>query len=399
MNSWEPFLGNYYYRGLLIQVQVINGNLVATVPGVPKGYEIRLEPIGDDLYINRGGPVDGSLAQFIPDSTGKVTAMRVGPFELSRVESDKLKKLPVVSRLLAPKIVFTLQKKEAFEALYQECVAKADGKVVDYQLPFPKYEFIQYVGNRNSIIFHGSNHNGIEVFQPVRKSMELMDETGRGNIAGVYGTHDGLWAMFFAIIDRSKLKGSIHNGVMYFHNQAGQQLAVYNFSINQDQIDNIPVTNGTLYFLPRERFKRLMLTPESAANEWVCEEPVKPIARLPLEPPDFPFLHQIGGHDDGPLIRLEEISQEIRDLAVSASRFDDRFEIYLPPGAIELTILKEYVDLQNIFTPAARFQVEQTNDQVNLSLSSIPPAIRHMLVQSYQELLQEQENGQSPEIH
>ena len=32
--------------------------------------------------------------------------------------------------------------------------------------------------------------------------MEMMDETGRGNIAGVYGTHNGLWSMFFAIIDR-----------------------------------------------------------------------------------------------------------------------------------------------------------------------------------------------------
>ena len=62
----------------------------------------------------------------------------------------------------------------------------------------------------------------IDEFQPARKSMELYDETGRGNLQAVYGTHDGLWAMFFAIIDRPNLQGSIRNGVTYFKNQAGE---------------------------------------------------------------------------------------------------------------------------------------------------------------------------------
>lgn len=388
MTALEPYLGDYYFMGLLFKVQAMNGKLVAAMPGVPTGYEIRLEPVGEDSFLNIGGPVDGSVAQFVRDRSGRGVAIRVGSVELSRIDAEALRNLPVASRILPPKMVFTPQKVEAFERLFQACITNRRGENIDYPLPYPKYEFIQYVTDKQVVIFHGSNCTDIEVFQPVRTSMELMDETGRGNVAGVYGTHDGLWAMFFAIINRGQLKGSIRNGVMYFNNEAGEQLATYHFSVNQDHLNEIPVTEGAIYFLPRARFTRLHLTPDSVANEWASEEPVEPLARLLLDPSDFPFLDQIGGHDDQQLLRLDEISREIREAAISASLEDDRFEVLLPAGRIASSRLEEYLDLQRVFTPAAKFQIEQSPGGIKLRVTSLPPAMRQILERKYQALLQ-----------
>jgi hypothetical protein len=58
---------------------------------------------------------------------------------------------------------------------------------------------------------------------------------------------------------------------MYFQNEAGEQIPIYNFSINQEQLDERPFTSGALYFLPRDTFTRLHLTPESYANEWASQ--------------------------------------------------------------------------------------------------------------------------------
>lgn len=388
MNSLETYWGDYYFLGLLFKVRSLQGKLVATMPGVPAGYEVRLEPVGEDSFINLGGPADGSVAKFMRDPSGKVVAMRVGPIELARVDPDVLRYLPVAPRILAPEIVFTPQKTKAFEHIFQACITNPQGETIDYQLPYSKYEFIQYVSDKQAVIFHGSNHTDIEIFQPVRTSMELMDESGRGNVAGVYGTHDGLWAMFFAIINRGQLKGSIRNGVMYFRNEAGETLATYHFSINQEQLEEIPVTDGALYFLPRDSFTRLHLTPDSVANEWACEEPVEPIARLLLKPSDFPFLDQIGGHDDQQLLRLDAISMEIREAAISASFVDDRFEVVLPAGQIGASKWEEYLDLQRVLAPAARFQVEPSQEGVKLRVTSLPPAMRQIMEKKYQALLQ-----------
>jgi hypothetical protein len=221
----------------------------------------------------------------------------------------------------------------------------------------------------------------------VRKSFELRDETGRGNVAGVYGTHDGLWAMFFAVIDRDRLKGSIRNGVIYFQDRAGEQLAVYNFSINQDQLNDPPVTEGAFYLLPKKSFERLKLTEDSYTNEWVSESAVKPYAKLRLQPEDFPFLDQIGGHDDSELIRLGKISGEIRSAAVFASLEGERFEVMLPSDAQVIERLDEYMSLQRVMIPWSKFEIEQSENCVKLIISSLPPAMEQIVREQYADLL------------
>jgi hypothetical protein len=390
MTTFETYFGIYYFMGIVLDVQQIEGQLTAAIPGVPDGFEIILEPVGEDRFRTRGGPIDGSVVIFVRNDAGEVTAMRAGSFVFSKITPADLPGLQVVERHPAPEYERTPEKCDQFERLFQQHLARSDGSWIDYDLPYPKYEYIQYLSEKDVFIFHGSNNDGIDVFQPVRKSFELRDETGRGNVAGVYGTHDGLWAMFFAVIDRDRLKGSIRNGVMYFQDRAGEQLAVYNFSINQDQLSDPPVREGAFYLLPKESFERLKLTEDSYTNEWVSESAVKPFAKLRLQPDDFPFLDQIGGHDDSELIRLGTISGEIRSAAVFASLEGGRFEVEVPSDAQVTERLDEYISLQRVMIPGAKFEIEQSENLVKLIISSLPPAMEQIIRDMYTDLLKKE---------
>jgi len=388
MNTAQSYFGTYYFMGLVLQViGEHDGYLLATMPGVPAGYEVLLKPEGPDQYRNIGGPVDGSLLTFIRDDANKVTAMQVGTYELAQISPEDLKTFPVVERFPAPQFNLSTEKRAQFENLLQTSLDQANGSWIDYKLPYSKHEFIQFITLQDQIIFHGSNNQEIDEFQPIRKSMELRDQTGRGNIQGVYGTHDGLWAMFFAIIDKAKQRGSIRNGVMYFQNRAGEQIAIYNFSINQEQLAERPYTEGALYLLPRETFTRLRLTPDSYANEWSSEIPVKPIVKLKILPEDFPFLEQISGHDDSELLRLGDLSEQIRTSAIAAALDGSRFEVTLPRGAKVIADLEEYIDMQRVLLPAAKFELEEHAQGTKLIVISLPPAVKQMLSEQYQDLL------------
>ena len=384
MTNKQAYFGFYYFMGVALDVKEIMGRFVAAVPHVPEGYEIVLEPIKDDSFRMRGGPLDGEIATFIRNEEGDVISTQAGGFELAKIPTETAGELPVVERHLAPKMGLTEEKKAAFSALLKSILDKADGGWINYDLPHPRHEFIQYVIERDVVIFHGSNHDDIETFSPERKSYELRDETGRGNLQAVYGTHDGLWSMFFAIVDRPNLRGSIRNGVMYFFNQAGERLAIYNFSINQDQLPEKPWRQGTLYFLPRDTFVRLKLTENSYANEWASEQEVKPLAKLAIKPEDFPFLDKIGGHDDGELMRLGELSKKIREKASNADLKEDSLSIALPT---EMEGLDEYIKLQRIYMPTVKITVTPTEQATILNLSSLPPAFLQVLKKDYADLL------------
>ena len=387
MANNQSYHGYYYMMGMALDVKDVEGHLAAAVPGVPSGFEILMDPIETDRFRLHGGPLDGTVVDFVRITGGEVSAMRAGAFELTKVPPENAGNLPVTERLLAPDLDLTAEKKSAFKLLFQNLLEKRDGGWVAYDLPYPKYEFVQYINAQDAVIFHGSNNTEIETFSPVRTSVELFDKAGSGNLQAVYGTHDGLWSMFFAIVNRKQLRGSIRNGVMNFHNRAGETLSVYNFSINQDQLAEKPWCAGALYLLPRETFVRTKLSEVTYSNEWVSEKAVKPIAKLALQPEDFPFLKQIGGHDDEELIRSGTLGKNIREAAQDAALTDDHFAVRLP---VEMSAqIEEYIELQRKYMPAARLSINTTNGVVVLEISALPPAARQMIANEYADLLNE----------
>lgn len=385
------YFGSYYMMGMMLNVQEMDGRLVAAMPGVPAGFEIELHPLdGEDAFRMKGGPADGSSIQFKRNEEGNVTVLKVGNFDFTKVTAERAKTLPLSEVLIAPELNLTEEKRSAFQDLLNEILTNPNGEWVDYQLPYPKHEFVRFLMEKDIFIFHGSNSREIEVFEPVRSSVEFYDKAGSGNLQAVYGTHDALWSMFFSVVHRKKLQGTIRNGVMYFHNRQGEKLAVYNFSVSADQLPEKPWIEGALYFLPRETFERQWLTPESQSNEWTSVTPVKPIAKLTIHPEDFPFLDRVSGHDDSLFIRLESLGKSIHTAALSAKLDGTHFRLTVPNSKEMADALKEYIEIQTTLMPAAQFNVEVSDAGLILSISGLSPAHQQVYAQTYSELLEKQ---------
>lgn len=65
-----------------------------------------------------------------------------------------------------PAPVFTLdsQKIEAFESLFLQTRRLGPAAVIDYNIPYPKHEFLRYLVDRKEILLHGSNCSDLKVF-------------------------------------------------------------------------------------------------------------------------------------------------------------------------------------------------------------------------------------------
>ena len=383
---YEDYLGFYYYHGLLFHVQMRDGALVSALSGVPEGYEIVLEPLGGEQYRMRGGPADGLPFSFERDAGGKVYTIQAGPLQVERISAEQADRFPVIGRFPAPAVTYTPDKMAAFAALLAQAL-EGNGGWLEYSLPYPKHEFVQYVTAQEVVIFHGSNDLNIETFAPQRNSTELYDISGRGNRLAVYGTHEGLWSMFFAVVDRPRLRGSIRNGVSYYYNRQGEKLALFNFSINQEQLSEQPWCEGALYFLSLSVFERLELMPGALSNEWASTQEMRLLSKLRLSPADFPFLDVIEGHDDSLLIRVEEIGQAIRDAATRAELDGTTFTVWLPAGALPAADLDYYLEKQAILMPAIRYERSEEGGQIKLVYANLPPAVKAQLAKKYADLL------------
>lgn len=377
----QQYTGRYEVFGFTVDISVVDGELLAAVPDVPAGYEIVLAPVGEHAFRMQSGPFRGAVMAAVFGDDG-VSGFQAGPFLINRTTDDAAAPTP---RLLAPPLQLDATKEAAFASLLGEILA-GELDWIDDRLDYPKHEFIQYVMAQDVVLFHSSNRDDIDIFEPVRKSVELRDETGRGNQQGIYATHDGLWSMFFGVVNRAQLQGSIRNGVSHFHNRAGDELAVYTFSINQHQLADRPYCDGAIYFFPRDRFTRLMMFGDIASNEWVCREQLRPLARLRLSPDDFPFLEQIAGHDDGPLLRLNELSRLVREAATAAHNEDDHFVVVLPAAAAAAEHLDEYLALLADFMPG-RYSLEPHDEQIHWIVQNPSPAQWQTLKDLYAPLL------------
>jgi len=358
---YDSILG--HYANEVVQVSVVShrGELLLRLPGTPSGYEPRLVPTDGSWSIS-GGDYEGVEVTFSED------ALIVGGFlTLNRVE--EVPETHPGSGLLAP----AYESDPRYESLWAE--TEQGGGPIQLPVDMPVGGFVRWLGDRDEVIFHGSNRSDIDVFQPRRESTELHDPSGRGNLAAVYGTHDGLWAMFFAVVDRRRMKGSIRSGVERLTNRAGEVMDAYRFSVSSES--EATWCNGTLYILPRDRFKRLEMFPGGPRSaEWACVGEVSPLARVLVSPADFPFLDDVGVHDDTKLIHLEGLRKEIREAIVGFEDFPGglRMHVHLSPSKVE-----QWKRLVTEFYPQVTIRAES-----NLGVQDVeilgPPAV----LQSYQ---------------
>ena len=188
--------------------------------------------------------------------------------------------------------------RSAFDDIWQRALREGGSVLIGDDLPAPKWQFLCHLADVRGLVLHGSGDRNIRLFEP-RQAVDLQ---AFGNQRAVYAAGDGIWAMFFAVADRDRI-GSVTNACVRLADASGQVSAPhYLFSISRTALPLQPWRTGTVYVMPGDSFE---LQPPLAFGEYEVRVPqlaslvpVMPLARVAVEPADFPFLAQVRGHDD-----------------------------------------------------------------------------------------------------
>lgn len=340
-------------------------------PPIPDEFSPEVEWVGPGRLKVMSGPGVGSLVDVEVEDGLVVGGMIYGALPFYRTDQPPE---PVPGEgLRAPELGPDPGRDATFASAWS---THRGGGEFAVPAPYRAFEFVLWLMGEGDYIFHGSSRTDIELFEPRRDSVELMDYGGHGNLGAVYGTHDGLWAMFFAVIDRTRIAGSIRNGVATYRSwSTGEEVDFYHFSVSDRSLPGHPFTPGGLYILPRDTFNRIPLGPDGPlTNEWGSSVPVHPIAMLRVEPEDFPFLDDVAGHDDGELIRFNEISGLVYQSVESAQRLPRGFRLTLSAD-LDAAVVDEWLELGSRFFPdVAREKSEGTIVEIRA-----PDAVLHTL--------------------
>lgn len=187
----------------------------------------------------------------------------------------------------------------AFDALFDAAVAAGPDEPVDYTLDAPRWQFICHIADTRDVVVHGSGNPGITRFEP----RQPIDMTEFGNQNAVYAASDGLWPMYFAILDRDRYPIWLINGSGRIVGADGEpREPFYFFSISEAALAAEPWRRGTIYFLPRDTFRQQPPLESNGQHvlvpQWASLEPVTPLAKIEVGAEDFPLLSRMRGHPD-----------------------------------------------------------------------------------------------------
>lgn len=184
----------------------------------------------------------------------------------------------------------------AFDALLDEALAGRPCGSIDYSLAVPRWQFLAHVAERRGYLLHGSGDPDIARFEP-RKAE---DANAFGRQIAVYAAADGIWPIFFAVVDSRRAQaGILVNACVHI---PGEPEPLYFFSIGQAALQRGPWREGTVYILPRTGFEPeppiTMGGLQVRSGQLASRRAVAPLAKLAVTPEDFPFLDRVRGHDD-----------------------------------------------------------------------------------------------------
>ncbi len=200
--------------------------------------------------------------------------------------------------LSRPEVNFDERTRIAFDELLNTTLHPGECPTISFNLPWPKWQFLCYLADEHNIALHGSGNPDIALFEP-RQPNDLGEF---GNQKAVYAASDGLWPMFFAIVDRDRVK-SVANACVRLADPSGTLHGPYYvFSVSQSALPTQPWRTGTVYLLPRSSFvvqpSLTFGSQEVHISQLASFTSVQPLAKLTVTPADFPFLMHIRGHDD-----------------------------------------------------------------------------------------------------
>lgn len=189
------------------------------------------------------------------------------------------------------------------QAAFESLLDATPGDFIAYRLPQPKWQFLDFICKTRGLVLHGSQYVDIQEVRPHK----ALDVRAFSKQEAIYATTDGIWAIYFAIVDRQNFQPlSLFNSCITVRVAPDQVLGpLYFFSVTHSALLRKPWCDGVIYILPRADFEQepsqQMFGAEVTFPHWVGFKPVKPVAKLRVQPQDFPYLDQIHGHDEDKL--------------------------------------------------------------------------------------------------
>jgi HEAT repeat protein len=167
--------------------------------------------------------------------------------------------------------------------------ADAQGGDIDYAISVEKWAFLRYLVERRSVLLHGSRTPGINVLQPISRSG---GGTRTSDQPGVFAVDHALMAMYFGIVDRTRVP-SLSNSVYELARPGGGTQACFNLGTEFVALAARPFIDATVYVVAPDTFTLM--------GELTSLVLVRPLARLAIAPSDFPLLEFLWGSGFGPL--------------------------------------------------------------------------------------------------
>jgi hypothetical protein len=201
-----------------------------------------------------------------------------------------------------PPLDLTSEKQAVFEGLYR---ATPEGGWVNYGLPYPKWQYLTYICDTRDLVLHGSQNGTIGIVEPRQAHGIKVFSDQRA----IYATTDGIWVIYFAILDRAgHPEMTLFNSCFRLRMPGGTVVGPLYFSITHSVLLQDPWCEGAVYILPRQGFgqeaPQQMQGYEVIFPHWVSGSPATPVAKLRVKHADLPLLAQMHGHDNERLVAL-----------------------------------------------------------------------------------------------
>jgi hypothetical protein len=224
---------------------------------------------------------------------------------------------PLSDYLLEPELAADPARDADFLHLLRSFSGGSDCRLIKYDLQYPRHEFLRFVAEGGHALLHGSNDQTIAMLTTERRTI---DARLTHSAAAVFACADGLWPMYYALIDRDSYRGTLRNDARRLPESGGAAQRAYYLSVNA----TATWRDGVVYLLPTPTFSRFG---DESSVEWSSAVDVRPFASLAVSPADFPLLDRVRIHDDSPIARLRDLSLKLVRTHVGYDELSDGYVI------------------------------------------------------------------------
>ena len=164
----------------------------------------------------------------------------------------------------------------------------------------PLWAFLCWLCATQGFVAHGTGNADIALFEPRQSN----DVGWFGNRTAVYAASDGIWAMFFAVLNRPDVAMTVSNAAISIE-IGGVLEPRYFFGASRHAVEGRAYRSGWVYLLPDTKFERepggTLAGTRYESHHLASLEAVEPAFKIAVRPEDFPFLERIHAFDDDEL--------------------------------------------------------------------------------------------------